>query len=176
MSSIPLPLRVLAALAALALLGSGLYGLVRAEPEHLVLEPHDRETAVRLGTLDDEPTETAPPLPAVPTLAAGTSLARGRGEGASAAEAGDDLSAEMRLLSEARASLAEDPAEALALLDQHRERYPHGLLREEREAYSILLLRRLDRAEDAERRLVDFRMDFPGSNFDAVLREPPSTR
>jgi len=165
-------LRVVVALAVAAIVGSGLYGLVRAEPEHLVLEPNDRETAVRLGTLEDDaaPLEV-PPLPTIPTLPAHTSLARAHGSAASAAEAGDDLSAEMRLLSEARSSLAEDPAEALALLDQHRERYARGVLREEREAYAILLLRRLDRAEDAERRLVDFRMDFPNSNFDAVLRE-----
>jgi hypothetical protein len=172
MASISTPLRVVGALVALALVGSGLYGLVRPEPEHLVLEPNDRETAVRLGTLEaDEAPIEVPPLPAIPTLPPDTSLARAHGSTASAAEAGDDLNAEMRLLSEARISLAEDPAEALALLEQHRERYPLGALREEREAYSILLLRRLDRAEDAERRLFDFRMDFPGSNFDAVLRE-----
>lgn len=173
MSSIPVPLRVLGGLALFALLASGLHGLARLEPEHLVLEPNDRPSAVRLGTLnEDERPEEAPPLPAVPTLPADASLARGHGTAASAAEAGDDLSAEMRLLGEARASLAEDPAQALALLEQHRERFPHGLLREEREAYSILLLARLDRVADAERRLVDFRMDFPGSSFDAVLREP----
>ncbi len=174
LSSIPTPVRVVAALAALAFLISGLHGVLRSEPERLVLEPDDRETAIRLGTLDDDaPPVAAPPLPTVPVLPDGTSLARAHGGEASAAEAGDDLSAEMRLLSEARASLAEDPAEALALLDQHRERYPRGVLREEREAYSILLLRRLDRGEDAERRLVDFRLDFPDSNFDAVLRDAP---
>lgn len=173
MKKVPLPLQVFGGAAVLALVLSGLWGLLRGEDLSLVLEPADREDAVRLGTLDEHADDgVAPPnLPAVPTLPPGTTLSRGHRGEASAEETGDDLSAEMRLLSEARRTMPEDPVEALALLDQHRERYPEGALREEREAYSILILRRLDRVTDAERRYVDFSSDFPGSAFLAVLTE-----
>jgi hypothetical protein len=173
MKKVPLPLQVFGGGAVLALLLSGAWGLLRGEDLSLVLEPADREDAVRLGTLDEHADDgVAPPvLPSVPTLPPGTTLARAHRGGASAEETGDDLSAEMRLLSEARRTMPEDPGAALALLDQHRERYPEGALREEREAYSILILRRLDRTNDAERRYVDFFRDFPGSAFLAVLSE-----
>lgn len=175
MSRVPVPLRVLAAVVLVAVGLSGLHGLL-SDRGGLVLEPASRDEAVRLGTLEEELPERAeaPALPAVPTLRPGTSLARAHGGEASAAERGDDLSAEMRLVSEARRTMAEDPAEALALLDQHRERYPAGALREEREAHAILILRRLERTADAERRYTDFLSDFPASSFLPVLRGDPA--
>ena len=113
MPKIPVPLAVLAAVIAIALGLSALYGVLQPEQESLLLEPSDRNEAVRLGTLDEHPTEiAAPTLPSVPTLPAGTRLARTHGAGASATEAGDDLSAEMRLLSEARRTMPEDPVGA----------------------------------------------------------------
>jgi|GEM_PF-2961545 hypothetical protein len=176
MPSIPTSARLLLVVFALAVGGSWVHGRV-THREELVLEPASREAAVRLGTLETprEP-DAAPALPAVPTLPPGTSLSRTHGESASAAERGDDLSAEMRLVSEARRTMAEDPVEALALLDQHRERYPRGALREEREAHAILILRRLERTLDAERRYTDFLADFPGSSFLAVLRDDAAAR
>jgi hypothetical protein len=174
MSRIPVPLRVVLVVALVAIGVSGLHGALSGRGG-LVLEPATRDEAVRLGTLDERAErEVAPALPSVPTLAPGTSLARAHRGEASAAERGDDLSAEMRLVSEARRTMAEDPAEALALLDQHRERYPAGALREEREAHAILILRRLDRTADAERRYTDFLSDFPESSFLPVLRGDPA--
>jgi hypothetical protein len=171
MSRIPVPIRVVLLVALVAIGLSGLHGLL-SERDELVLEPSSRDEAVRLGTLEAPAGEhePAPVLPRVPTLPPSTSLARAHGEAASAAERGDDLSAEMRLVSEARRTMADDPVEALALLDQHRERYPVGALREEREAHAILILRRLDRTTDAERRYTDFLSDFPESSFLPVLR------
>jgi hypothetical protein len=168
--AVPVPVMVVGVLVLVALGLSGLHGVLEDEREALVLEPNDRPTAVRLGTLDDEPSPAPPTLPSVPVLAPGTSLARSRGESASAAEAGDDLSAEMRLLAEARRTMGEDPSGALSLLDQHRERYPRGALREERDAYRIMLLRRLSHTDEAERGLIDFRDDFPESHFLPMLR------
>jgi hypothetical protein len=176
MASIPMPVRVLVVLAALAAGISWVHGRATRR-EGLVLDPASREEAIRLGTLEaPREAEARPALPTVPTLPPGTSLSRTHGGSASAADRGDDLSAEMRLVSEARRTMAEDPVEALALLDQHRERYPAGALREEREAHAILILRRLDRTLDAERRYTDFLGDFPGSSFLPTLREDSAAR
>jgi hypothetical protein len=109
--------------------------------------------------------EIVPDLPTVPTLPEGTHVSRSHGSTADEDDRGDDLSAEMRLLSEARLTILEDPAAALALLDQHRERFPAGALGEERDAYTILALDALARTNDAERRYVDFRADYPTSAF-----------
>lgn len=171
MKKVPLPVLVFGGALLLALAMSGVYGLTQGDHLSLVLEPTDRADAIRLGIEAETERVAPPPLPAVPTLAPGTSLARAHGAAATAEETGDDLSAEMRLLSEARRTMPEDPSEALALLDQHRERYPRGALREEREAYSILILRRLEHTTDAERRYVDFRARFPESSFLPVLDE-----
>lgn len=114
-----------------------------------------------------------PNLPPVPTLPAGTHVARAHAAGAGDDERGDDLSAEMRLLSEARDELAEDDAAScLTLLDQHRERFPTGALSEDRDAYTLLALHALGREPEVERRYVDFREDYPSSTFlDTLARE-----
>jgi hypothetical protein len=117
-----------------------------------------------------------PDLPAVPTLPPGTHVARSHGEGAADDDRGDDLSAEMRLLSEARLTFVEDPAAALVLLDQHRERFPAGALGEERDAYTILALDALARTTDVERRYVDFRTDYPSSSFLPTIERALATQ
>lgn len=112
------------------------------------------------------PPNWVPSLPAVPTLPAGTHVSHAHAEGSGDDARGDDLSAEMRLLSEARSELGDDDAAAsLTLLDQHRERFPAGALAEERDAYTILALHALARDQETERRYVDFRQDYPASTF-----------
>ena len=53
MKKVPLPLQVFGGVAVLALLLSGAWGLLRGEDLSLVLEPADREDAVRLGIADE---------------------------------------------------------------------------------------------------------------------------
>lgn len=118
----------------------------------------------------DLPSDFVPDLPAVPTLLPGARAKRAP----SAAEDSDDdrlsaLAAEMRLVGEARALATTDPGGSLQLLDQHRARFPQGELREEREVYAIEALVALARANDAERRYLEFRSDFPSSTFVARL-------
>jgi hypothetical protein len=176
MASIPTPARILVVVLGLAAGLSWVHGRATRR-EELVLEPASREEAMRLGALEaPRALEAAPALPTVPTLPPGTARARPPGPPASAAERGDDLSAEMRLVGEARRTMGEDPVEALALLDQHRERHPAGALREEREAHAILILRRLERTLDAERRYADFLTDFPDSTFLPALRADSEAR
>lgn len=118
----------------------------------------------------EEQAERAPPdapaivpnLPSVPDLRAEPPPARPTGE--------EDprfvvLGAEMRFLSHARELLAERPAEALAVLEQHRRAHPQGVLREEREAFAIEALVALEDREAAERRYYDFLRDYPRSEL-----------
>lgn len=139
-------------------------------PGPLTIEPASRAEA---ATTDREDPVAVPDLPEVPMLPPGTSLSRGHGETATAEEAAADLGAEMRLLTDARRSLrGGEPAVALSLLDQHRDRFPAGALAEEREAYAIVALRALGHTEDAERRLADFHAEHPGSTLlERVLEE-----
>lgn len=76
-----------------------------------------------------------------------------------------ELGVEMRYLSRARELLADHPAEAFGVLEEHRTRFPDGALREEREAFAIEALAALGRVEQAERRYYDFVRDYPESDF-----------
>jgi len=153
------------------LIGGALGGEETAEPPAMrlgepgmPLEEHDAPSK-------ELPADFVPNLPPVPVLPAGTHVAHAHAaEGATDDTRGDDLSAEMRLLSEARDELGEDEPElCLTLLDQHRERFPAGALAEERDAYSILALHALGRDQEVERRYVDFRADYPESSFNDRL-------
>ncbi|MDQ3033489.1 MAG: hypothetical protein M3Y87_13805 [Myxococcota bacterium] len=147
-------------------------GDAAAPPEPLALD----QPGMPFGPAEDLP--SAPPLPdgfvpdlpPVPTLASGARPSRGAGAQATDDERLDELAAEMRLLQEARGILGavesdRDPAAALALLDQHRQRYPQGALAEEREVYSIEALLLLGQDDQVERRFVEFREDYPDSTF-----------
>ncbi|MCC6872995.1 MAG: hypothetical protein IT378_01705 [Sandaracinaceae bacterium] len=155
---------------ALALAGAAVAFAVRCdEGQEQVSSP----MALDAGVAEDAGVATAravddfvPDLPEVPDLATQPPPA--------APPTGDDprlrqLGAEMRLLSRAREQLAEHPAEALSLLDQHRRLHADGVLREEREAFAIEALLALERADEAERRYYDFRRAFPQSDFTSRL-------
>jgi hypothetical protein len=152
------------------LIAGGMHGEETAEPipmrlgePGMPLEEHDAPSK-------ELPADFVPSLPAVPVLPAGTHVSHAHAAGAGDDERGDDLSAEMRLLSEARDELARDDAAAcLTLLDQHRERFPTGALSEDRDAYTILALHALGRETEVERRYVDFREDYPESTFQDTL-------
>ncbi|HEY8430972.1 MAG TPA: hypothetical protein VIL20_21485 [Sandaracinaceae bacterium] len=117
---------------------------------------------------EDDRERIVPALPPVPDLATQPPPARpGGGE--------DDprlaqLGAEMRFLGRARELLGERPGEALAILEQHRRAHPHGILREEREAFAIEALVALDRRTEAERRYYDFLRAYPSSELAPRLR------
>lgn len=70
---------------------------------------------------------------------------------------------EAALLEQARRALAADPARALALTRQHQQRFPNGVLNQEREVIAIEALRRLGKASEAGDRAGAFEKQFPGS-------------
>jgi hypothetical protein len=95
----------------------------------------------------------APPPPAVPA---------GRG----VETAGSD---EATLLRSARQALATSPRRTLSLTNEHRLRYPHGILDQEREALAIEALIKLGRLDEARPRARAFALAYPGSPHQARL-------
>ncbi len=124
--------------------------------------------------LPDAGDSFVPDLPAVPDLAADRAAGRAAAE---ADPAGDALAQEMRLVHEARVQLEDDPAAALVLLEQHRQRFPEGALAEEREAHAILAMVLTDAPEgEIERRFADLMADHPGTSFAPAIRDAIARR
>ncbi len=108
-----------------------------------------------------------PDLPPVPVL---PPELRARPSDVETAPSGDGdeidrLGEEMRLVQEAQRALDREPARALDLLERHRERFPGGALNEAREACTIEAMIALGRRDAAERRYLEFIVDFPRSSF-----------
>jgi len=72
---------------------------------------------------------------------------------------------EIALLRDARATLAVDPAEALAITERHRAAFPRGALGQEREIIAITALVKLGRTEAAQKRAEQFRAAHPTSAY-----------
>jgi len=72
---------------------------------------------------------------------------------------------EAEFLERARGALGQSPSAALSLANQHRARYPSGVLAEEREVIAIEALKRLGRSAEAERRIEAFSRRYPGSAY-----------
>lgn len=75
------------------------------------------------------------------------------------------LESEAEFLERARGALGQSPSLALSLANQHRARYPSGVLAEEREVIAIEALKRLGRTAEAERRIEAFSRRYPGSAY-----------
>lgn len=70
---------------------------------------------------------------------------------------------ETSLLEAARSIVKSDPRRALALTEEHRRRFPNGVLAQEREVLAIEALSALGRSDAAETRARDFGRQYPGS-------------
>jgi hypothetical protein len=104
----------------------------------------------------------APSTSAVPVAPSGSpSAGSSHPNGVSARPA----ESEAELLERARGALASSPARALALTEQHRTRFPSGVLAQEREVIAIEALKRLGRTDEAARRAADFARRYPGSAY-----------
>jgi hypothetical protein len=80
---------------------------------------------------------------------------------------------EADLLEQARTALKSDPSRALARANEAAQRYPRGVLVQEREVLAIQALRRLGRGAEADRRAEAFAKAFPGSAFQRKLNAAP---
>jgi hypothetical protein len=84
----------------------------------------------------------------------------------SAPTTGQELAAESAILDVARTSIARGEADhAIAAVDRHTSAFPHGMLREEREALGVKALVLAGRGEDARARAARFRATYPESLF-----------
>jgi hypothetical protein len=81
---------------------------------------------------------------------------------------------EADMLQRARRLAAEQPAQALRLLDEHRRHFAHGMLAPEREVLAIEILRAQSRTAEARARLAAFRSSFPSSVYLERLEHPDS--
>jgi hypothetical protein len=72
---------------------------------------------------------------------------------------------EYRLLRAARRALAETPARALALAEDHARRFPSGMLGQEREVIAVEALVELGRAGQASERARSFFTAYPNSPY-----------
>ena len=72
---------------------------------------------------------------------------------------------EIPLLERANRVLAETPAQALALAEEHQHRFPASVMDQEREIIAITALARLGRAAEARERAVRFSHQHPNSVY-----------
>jgi hypothetical protein len=112
----------------------------------------------------------SPPAQAPEETSAAPSAPASEGPAASAAHptispAFRPAESEAEFLERARGALAKSPAQALALANLHRSRFPGGVLAQEREVIAIEALKRLGRTEEATRRAADFARRYPGSAY-----------
>lgn len=86
------------------------------------------------------------------------------------------LAAERMLVEQARTSLArQNPAEALAALNEHRQRFADGQLGEEREGLEVLALFAAGEIERAKTAAAEFRRRFPQSVLLRSIRRAEET-
>jgi len=67
-------------------------------------------------------------------------------------------------LNGAQDALRSNPSEALAKANEHRRRYPDGLLAQEREVIAVEALEKLGRGAEADQRANAFVKRYPGSS------------
>lgn len=82
------------------------------------------------------------------------------------------MPSEAMLLRAARRALARDPKRTLALMSEHRTRYPHGILSQEREYLAQQALQALGRTEEAAQQAKQFQSSFEDSPYS---RPPPAS-
>ncbi len=81
-----------------------------------------------------------------------------------------DAAGEANVIENARRALNKDPAGALRLVEQHRQQYPAGVLRPERDVVEIEALARLGRTREAEKKATAFRSRNPHSILEPRIR------
>lgn len=141
---------------------NGRAGSPASEPAKV---PAIQATEPRPTTLPEAaPAVAVPPLvedravPSAPVESARRASSRVRSTKTSAR--GED---EAALLRRAQASLADAPARTLELTEEHRRRFPRGILTEEREVLAIEALKRLGRGRAAGDKASEFERNYRGS-------------
>ncbi len=157
-------LALLAAFVVGAAVGAGLYaGLARPAPHVVYVDrPAASATAVPAAPAPTAPTST----PTATTIPAPASTPTPAATPTASAASESQLSAERRILDQARAALAQgDPQRALDRLARHRRSFPDAMLGEERDAMQVQALVKLGRLDEARVTADALRRRAPGSLF-----------
>jgi hypothetical protein len=162
----PRAARLLAPIGVLVLAGAGVLVARGRSPSE---EPATRPSATNVASVpapssvpSPEPPAATPQATAEPSSPAAPAVTSNAPPRAPAAASAARLG-EAELLELARRALATDPARALRLTERHKQNFPKGLLRQEREVIAIEALRRLGRAKAANQRAGEFEEQFPDS-------------
>ena len=144
--------------------------LVAAAPRAATPEPETKvEQPSAVPTIaDDAETEVVAPEPideaGEPAIAKPEPTAKPKPEPTPAVD-------EITLISDARKSLAGDPAKTLALTETAEKDFPNGTMIQERRGYAILALVALDRHDEANTRAQDYLQRWPKGSLSRRVRE-----
>jgi len=145
--------------------GAGLHAVLRPPRDRIIYIERPSVSPAPPASVFDvvAPASALPASPEAPAIEA-PPPARPAATEKSAAPSSSDLGAEQVLLDVARTAFAQGRGEeALGPLDRHAQRYPKGILAEEREALAINVLVTLGRYDDARARSARFLRRYPGS-------------
>lgn len=157
-----------------ALVGAGLALRHSSHPAVDAPTPAPRVAPPVASAASTEPPTAVAPLPVIePAANASSPLPSARPEPTSAKSASVQSQApsEAALLEQARRALSTSPSYALSLANQHRARFPKGVLTQEREVIAIEALRKLHRDSEANQRATGFSKAFPGSAHQRMVDE-----
>ena len=126
------------------------------------VEPTAEANPPRAATAT-EPTVPVEPPETKALAAAPQPVKQPKSEAQVKAERRQQAVAEHRLLRAARAALKTNPSRALSLTQEHRRKFPSGMLTQEREVIAIDALARLGRSDAAKTKASEFEKDYPGS-------------
>jgi hypothetical protein len=164
-------------------IGAGAYVATRPRPAVVAPIPVETGAAPASSSAVSVPpplTTTAPVTPPpVETTSAALPPTKTPSKAASASAAATvsppaegSLSAETHLVRDATSALQRgDGTTALASLDEHARRFPHGVLSEERDAQRVLALCSLGRTAEARTRAARFTEQHPRSALAAKVRD-----
>ncbi|HEX2672039.1 MAG TPA: hypothetical protein VHM25_14250 [Polyangiaceae bacterium] len=157
-----------------ALVGAG---LALRQSSHRAADaptPAPKATLPLASALPTQPPSAVTPLPVLePTASAGSTSPSAAPEPTSAKSppVQNQALSEAALLEQARRALSTSPSYALSLANQHRTRFPKGVLTQEREVIAIEALRKLNRDSEANQRATGFSKAFPGSAHQRMVDE-----
>lgn len=163
-------------LAALALIGAGGGAWLLSAPQSASPPAPTPPAAVVAPVAPTPPAEPAPVAVPGPSDATTSEAAAPKAKPAAPLPSKPTPPAapsEADLLEQARTALKSDPSRALARANEAAQRYPRGVLVQEREVLAIQALRRLGRSAEADRRAEAFAKAFPGSAFQRKLNAAP---
>ncbi|HYP99629.1 MAG TPA: hypothetical protein VER96_13235 [Polyangiaceae bacterium] len=148
-------------------------GVALRHTSHTTPVPPTEAPKVAVPLQPSEALPTPPPSAAPPAAEAHSEEVQPSASSSSAKPtvAPAKAATEAALLEQARRALNTSPSYALQLANQHRARFPNGVLTQEREVIAIEALRRLHRSTEADQRASGFSKSFPGSAHQRMVDE-----